>query len=177
VRNANSAPTGGNVCFKCGESGHFANYYPKRNVQNTPGQQNTSGQRQNPQQQPRNNNQTPQSNKGQQNYVRSRVNHVAAETAQEAQDAVFGMFLVNSAPASILFDSGASHTFIATKYIAKHSIPLCTMPRAMLVNSLGGNMRAVYQCLGIKIQIMGREFDARPIVLDSVGIDVILGMD
>ena len=38
-------------------------------------------------------------------------------------------------------------------------------------------MRAVYQCLGIKIHIMGREFDARPIVLDSDGIDVILGMD
>jgi hypothetical protein len=30
----------------------------------------------------------------------------------------------------------------------------------MLVNSPGGNMRAVYQCLGEKIQIMGREFYA-----------------
>ena len=84
---------------------------------------------------------------------------MTADTAQEAQDAVFGMFLVNSAPALVLFDSGASHTFISTQYIAKYSIPLCIMPRAMLVNSPGGNMRAVYQCLGIKIQIMGREFD------------------
>jgi len=33
---------------------------------------------------PRNNNQTPQGNKGYQNYVRGRVNHVAAEIAQEA---------------------------------------------------------------------------------------------
>ena len=38
-------------------------------------------------------------------------------------------------------------------------------------------MRATYQCLGNKIQIMDREFDARPIALDSEGIDVILGMD
>ena len=38
-------------------------------------------------------------------------------------------------------------------------------------------MRAAYQCLGIKIQTMVREFDARPIALDSEGIDVILGMD
>ena len=37
-------------------------------------------------------------------------------------------------------------------------------------------MRAIYQCIGIKIQIMGREFCANPIVLESGGIDVILGM-
>jgi hypothetical protein len=37
-------------------------------------------------------------------------------------------------------------------------------------------MRAVYQCLGVKIQIMEREFCANPIVLQSSGIDIILGM-
>ena len=104
------------------------------------------------------------------------MNHVAAESTQEAQDVVFGMFLVNSAPASVLFDFRASHSFISTEYIAKYSIPLCTMPSSILVNSPGGNMRAVYQCLGVKIQIMGREFCANPIVLQSSGIDVILGM-
>ena len=47
----------------------------------------------------------------------------------------------------------------------------------MIVDSPEGNMRATYQCLGVKIQILSREFDTRPIVLDSDGIDVILGMD
>ena len=37
-------------------------------------------------------------------------------------------------------------------------------------------MRAMYQCLGVKIQIMRREFYANPIVLQSSGIDIILGM-
>jgi hypothetical protein len=46
----------------------------------------------------------------------------------------------------------------------------------MLVNSPGGNMRAVYQYLGVKIQIIGREFCANPIGLQSSGIDIILGM-
>jgi len=46
----------------------------------------------------------------------------------------------------------------------------------MLVDSPVGNMRAMYQCIGVKIQIMGREFCANPIVLESGGIDVILGM-
>jgi hypothetical protein len=101
---------------------------------------------------------------------------VAVETAQEAQDVVFGMFLVNSAPASVSFDSGALHTFISADYVAKYSIPLCTMPSSMLVNSPGGNMRAVYRCLGVKIQIMGKEFCANPIVMPLSGIDIILGM-
>ena len=47
VRITNSAPTAGDRCFKCGELGHYANHYPKRTIQNTPGQQNNSGQRQN----------------------------------------------------------------------------------------------------------------------------------
>ena len=140
MRNSNSTPVGKDTCYRCGETGHYANNCPKQNIQNTPGQFNNSAQRQTPQQQPqqqRNNNQNSQ-NKGQQNYVRGRVNHVAAETAQEAQDVVFGMFLVNSAPASVLFDSGPSHSFISTQYVAKHSIPVSTMPKPMLVNSPGG---------------------------------------
>jgi hypothetical protein len=66
---------------------------------------------------------------------------VAAETAQEAKDVVFGMFLVNSAPALVFFDSGASHSFISAEYVAKYSIPLCTIPSSMLVNSPRENMR------------------------------------
>jgi hypothetical protein len=126
LRNNIPIPTSGNTCFRCGETRHYANGCPKRNVQNTSNQFNNSGKRQTPQQQqPRNNNQTPQ------NYVRGRVNHVVAETAQEAQDVVFGMFLVNSAAASVLFDSGASHSFISAEYVTKYSIRLCTIPSSM----------------------------------------------
>ena len=37
-------------------------------------------------------------------------------------------------------------------------------------------MKATYQCLGISFKIMDRDFCANFIVLDSSGIDVILGM-
>jgi hypothetical protein len=65
------------------------------------------------------------------------VNHVAAETTQEAQDVVFGMFLVNSAPASVLFDFGAPHSFISAQFVAKHGIPVQSMSSHMLVSSPG----------------------------------------
>jgi hypothetical protein len=42
MRNSTPAPTGGNVCFRCGEAGHYDNRCPKENAQNTPGQFNNS---------------------------------------------------------------------------------------------------------------------------------------
>jgi len=50
-----------------------------------------------------------------------RVNHVKLETAEEAPNVVVGTFLVNSCPATILFDTGASHTFISAQFVEKHN--------------------------------------------------------
>jgi predicted aspartyl protease len=86
------------------------------------------------------------------------------------------MFLVNSAPASDLFDSEASHSFISAEVVAKHGIPVHSMSNHMLVSSPGGNMKAMYQCLSVSLKIVGREFCANFIVLDPKGIDIILGM-
>ena len=169
-----NAPVGP-TCFKCGEVGHYANSCPKKGGPATP-VQNSSAPRQNQMQQPRNGNQTPQGNQGQQSFARGKVNHVEAETAREAPDVVLGMFLVNSAPASVLFDSGASHSFVTSHYVAKHNLPLHTMRRHMLVSSPGGSMKAQYICPQVKLRIMGIDFPADLIVLESGGIDVILGM-
>ena len=100
-----------------------------------------------------------------------------AESAQEAQDVVIGMNLVNSAPASVLFDSGASHSFITAEYVAKYSIPMSIMPKPMFVSSPGGGMKAAYICPKVNMKIMGVDFFANLIFLESRGIDVILGMD
>jgi predicted aspartyl protease len=86
------------------------------------------------------------------------------------------MSLVNSAPASVLFDAGATNSFITSKCAAKLNIPMSTMPRPMLVSSTRGNMKALYKCNNVNLQILGKDFQADPIVLDSIGIDVVLGM-
>jgi hypothetical protein len=38
---------------------------------------------------------------------------MTSDEAQQAQDVVLGMFLASSHPATILFDFGASHSFIS----------------------------------------------------------------
>jgi hypothetical protein len=43
---------------------------------------------------------------------------VAVEEMQEAPDVVICMFLINDTSAVVLFDSGASHSFISTAYVS-----------------------------------------------------------
>jgi hypothetical protein len=42
-----------------------------------------------------------------------KVTHVSEETAMAEPEVMLGMFDVHSIPATVLFDSGASHSFIS----------------------------------------------------------------
>jgi hypothetical protein len=55
------------------------------------------------------------------------VNHVTAEQAQDAPGIVLDTFPINSMSATVLFDSGASHSFITEQFLAKHGIPISSM--------------------------------------------------
>ena len=68
---------------------------------------------------------------------------------------VIGMFSVNSNSATVLFDSGASYSFIAYTFINKHGIPVCIMKKHMLVNSPRGEMKANWICLVASLSIRG----------------------
>jgi hypothetical protein len=61
---------------------------------------------------------------------------VTTEEAQQAQDVVLGMFLSSSHPATVLFDSGASHSFISSSFVVKHQLPITIMKQTMPVNEL-----------------------------------------
>jgi hypothetical protein len=102
---------------------------------------------------------------------------MTSDEAQQAPDVVLGLFLASSHPATILFDSGASHSFISSSYLAMHSLPIATMKHTMLVSSPGGEMRTKHICPSGSITIRGVDFPSNLILLDSKGIDIILGMD
>jgi hypothetical protein len=65
---------------------------------------------------------------------------VAVEEAQEAPDVVIGMFLISDTSVVVLFNSGASHSFISATYVGKHNLPLALLRCQMIVSSLGGDM-------------------------------------
>jgi hypothetical protein len=109
--------------------------------------------------------------------MRGRVNHVTSEEAQQAPDVVLGMFLASLHPATILFDSGASHSLISSSFVAKHGLPIATMKHAMLVSSPRGEIITKNICPAVSISIRGVDFPSNLILVDSKGIDIILGMD
>jgi hypothetical protein len=102
---------------------------------------------------------------------------VSIEEAQQAQDVVLGMFLISTHPTIVLFDLGASHSFILSAFVVKHHLPMSIMKHPMLVSSPGGDMRTQHICLAVSIIIKGVNFLLNLIVSDSRSIDIILGMD
>jgi hypothetical protein len=102
---------------------------------------------------------------------------VAVEEAQEAPDVVIGMFFINDTSAVVLFDSGASHSFISAAYVGKHNLALALLRCQMIVSSPGRDMPAWQLCPKVNLKIRGVDFVTNLIVLESKGIDVILGMD
>jgi hypothetical protein len=156
-------------CYICTQSGHYANRCPRKQTNQTP----APGTNQNVNRNANNNASTPV----RQNQARARVNHVAVEDDQEAPDVIIGMILVDDNNAIVLFDSRASHSFIAANFVQKHNLPLSMLKNWMIVSSPGGDMHARHVCPKDNILIRGVEFIANLIVLESKGIDVILGMD
>jgi hypothetical protein len=84
-----------------------------------------------------------------------KVNHMTSDEAQQAQDVVLGMFLASSHPATVLFDFGASCSFITSCFVAKHNLPIANMKHTMLVSSPGGETRAKLICPAVSISIRG----------------------
>jgi hypothetical protein len=102
---------------------------------------------------------------------------VTTETVQEDADVAYGMFLINSIPALVLFDSGASLSFVTKSFVEKHNISNYLLKRKLLIRSPGGEIRATQSCPKTKLEIRGISFLVELIILESSGIDVILGID
>ena len=56
------------------------------------------------------------------------VNNITAEEAEKATEVVLGMLPVNSILAKVLFDTGASHSFVSTSFAHMHGLPMSSLP-------------------------------------------------
>jgi hypothetical protein len=86
------------------------------------------------------------------------------------------MFYVNAIPETILFDSGATHSFMSARYANTNERPLQNMKTPMIVITPKGPVEADHMTHKLTLTIMGREFWATAIVLEESSIDLILGM-
>jgi hypothetical protein len=100
-----------------------------------------------------------------------------AEAVQETPGMIVGMFPADSHIAELLFDTGATHSFITSSWVEAHNLPITTMSTPIQVDLASGRIRADSVCLNVNVEIRGIEFPANLIVMGTQGIDVILGMN
>ena len=74
------------------------------------------------------------------------MNHVNVEEVEERPDAVIGKFWVKSFTALILFDTGASHSYISRGFVNKFKLPTKVLRTPMLVTSPGAEYMASLWC-------------------------------
>ena len=112
----------------------------------------------------------------QQNFT-GHVHHISADEAQEKPEVVIGMFSVNDIPAVILFDSGASHSFISRSFVAQNKFPCSLLGKNMLVQTPGSLIKSNLVCRDLEININGVCFPTSLIIIEFAKLDVILGMN
>jgi hypothetical protein len=90
---------------------------------------------------------------------------------------MMGTFLVANHPTVILFDSGASHTFISKKFVEQHCISCHESKEGFKIHSPGGQIFTREVAYQVPVTLARRDFPTNMIILKGQDIDVILGMN
>jgi hypothetical protein len=152
-------------CFNCGKFGHFIKGcpYPKQNRSSN--QQGTG------------NSSQAKGNTGKNINKMGQIYYTQVATTPDGEPVMMGTFLVANHPALILFDSGASHTFISKKFVEQHCIPYHESREGFKIHSPGGQLFTKEVAYQVPVTLAGWDFPTNMIVLKGQDIDVILGMN
>src|SRR3954470_8641834 len=167
VQSSNPTPSSsGRVCFTCGLTGHYFRQCPTvfvapRRPSHKPSKKSTT------------------------KTIPTKllatssgyVNQISVEDTTAPSDVILGTLPVNHVPASVLFDPGASHSFMSESYALRHNVSFEEMFSPMIIQTPGSKWQTNRVSHGNQIAIEGLVFLASLIALKSSDIDVILGMD
>jgi hypothetical protein len=88
-----------------------------------------------------------------------------------------GMFTIDSHLVFVLFDSGASHSFMSMGFVERHNISIMAIPIAYRISTLGAQMCINTQTDPVSLVLVTHTYCIRFMVLPGHGIDAILGMN
>jgi hypothetical protein len=85
----------------------------------------------------------------------SHVNYTTMEDIPEGEQVLTGTFSLNGNPATVLFDSGASHDFISKACTQKHQLVIEHIITPYLIRTLGGNIATKQMVMATTLSLAG----------------------
>jgi hypothetical protein len=98
-------------------------------------------------------------------------------SAAHRGDVVIGTVSIDSFDAFILFDSGASFSFVSKAFVDRMSISIQQIGPPITVNSAKGHISSNYVCPDCVVHLADEDFVANLVVIPLDVFDAILGMD
>ncbi|KAL4571465.1 hypothetical protein LXL04_018225 [Taraxacum kok-saghyz] len=143
-------------CYSCHEKGHFSNQCPYKSGEGS----KASGEKKK---------EIPKKGRGFQMTV---------EEAKETEDVVAGTILVDTNLGHVLFDSGASYSFVSYDFCKKLDGPLVTLRNPYMIEIADGRVIIVNQLYpNCDVEVDGWHFPIDLLVIGIRGFDIVVGMD
>ena len=96
----------------------------------------------------------------------------------ESKDLIQGKCFISGIPLLVIFDSGATHSFISCSCVEKLKLYVSSLNKDLVVETpTSGSMLTSNVCLNCLVEISCRTFFIDLICLPLIQIDVIMGMD
>jgi predicted aspartyl protease len=106
------------------------------------------------------------------------VHYTSIKDVPSIEVVTVGKFLVDQHPAVLLFDSGASHSFMSHMFASKFLHKLHTVESGgYCIRAASGNIPTNQVVTDVELEIEGQTYLVILVVLHGLGIDVILGMN
>ena len=106
------------------------------------------------------------------------MNHTNITEIPSGEVVTAGKFLIDQHPVVVLFDSGASHSFISPAFASKFMLKTYTIEgEGYCIRAASGIIPTKLVVGDVQFEIEGRSYQVDLVVLPGLGIDVILGMN
>jgi hypothetical protein len=105
------------------------------------------------------------------------VNLTTLSELPEGAPIMKGTFSINHYPVIVLFDTGATHSFVSTKFGTKIGLDLYPVSGIYMITTPGGKISSNQVCRSVPIQMGTNLMRTDLLLLDLEGMDILLGMN